>query len=420
MIRPAVVAISISMASFASAGPVASPYTSYFAFGDSLSQDDKLTQLAPPSLEGRFSSGRVWTEYLADVFTAAGKQTANFALGGATAGNANTTNYEGFFPAPRTPAQDAQLAQLQALSTFDGQVQVASATVPDPGTNPLVSVLFGANDIFQKLPGVFADAVSTTNVGDIPARLTTGINTLANNTVASIVGGITQLNANNSAYDDFLVVNLPDISMTPAFGPWGIGVATQQLAALQASIPPGTTPSPELAAQIAAAEAQLTFLTFAPSALNPALPDSLAGAASLAFNAALEMAIADLDDSLHVSIFKQDEFLEEFAATSLLNGKNIFEPCTPSFTTDTGISCVYETDPDGNIIGLDPENAENFFFGDSVHPAGFVQEEFGQRVIASLDAQLPAPVPLPAGLPLILLGLGSLAIVAKRKVSRQA
>ncbi|WP_187428224.1 hypothetical protein ROLI_003680 [Roseobacter fucihabitans] len=413
MIRSIIIAVSLSTASLASAGTLPNPFTSYFAFGDSLSQDDKLPQLAPPSLEGRFSSGRVWTEYLADVFTAAGKQTGNFALGGATAGSANTTEYAEFFPSPRTPEQDAELAQLQALSTFDGQVQVSTAAVPEPGTNPLVSVLFGANDIFQKLPDVFANAVSTSNPADIPGRLVTGINELADDTARNIVDGITKLNSGNSAYDDFLVVNLPDLSLTPAFGPWGIAAASQQLAALQGSIPPGTTPPPETAAAIEALLGQLAFLTFAPSALDPALPNTLAGTASLAFNAALETAISQLDDSLNVTIFKQDEFLEEFIITSLGNGKNVFEPCTPSFTTNTGISCVFEKDQDGNIIGLNPENAENFFFGDSVHPAGFVQEEFGRRVIAALDGQLPAPVPLPAGLPLLALGIGLFGIIAR-------
>ncbi|WP_299400945.1 SGNH/GDSL hydrolase family protein [uncultured Roseobacter sp.] len=410
MIRTLVIAIGLSTASVASADPGLEAFTSYYAFGDSLSQDDKLPQLTPPSLDGRFSSGRVWTEYLADVFNDAGKDTRNFALGGATAGAENTTPYEGFFPAPRTPAQDAQLAQLRAISTFDGQVQVAQATVPDPGDNPLVSVLFGANDIFQKLPNVVAEALNTSDPLEIPGRVAAGIGALASETVGSIVSGINKLHAGNDAFDDFLVVNLADISKTPAFGAWGIGAAQAELDALITAGAPLD--------DIRAAALQLEFLSADPS---------FAKLASLAFNETLAAALAGvapgietLDEDIQISVFDQAAFLEDFIATSALNGINVSEPCTPSFTANAGISCVYVTDDAGNIIGLDLPQAENFFFGDSVHPTGFVQEEFGRRVIASLEGQMPAPVPLPAGLPLLVAGLGAFGLIARRKTKRAA
>ncbi|MEP5760726.1 MAG: SGNH/GDSL hydrolase family protein [Litoreibacter sp.] len=177
----------------ASARSVTDIYTSYYAFGDSLTDDGKLGALEAPSLEGRFSNGRVYAEFIADEFANAGLDTGNLALGGATAGDTN-------------------LLSTEALATFGGQVDVFQGSFlsgaplpiqvlptltfglepPVPGENPLVSVLFGANDIFQGgNPFEAADAVAD-NIRDL----------------ASTPGG---------AFDDFLVLNLPSFANIPAF-----------------------------------------------------------------------------------------------------------------------------------------------------------------------------------------------------------
>ena len=55
--------------------------TGLIVLGDSLSDDGKLEGLlAPPSFEGRFSNGRVFTELLADDFKSARQTTLNLAI----------------------------------------------------------------------------------------------------------------------------------------------------------------------------------------------------------------------------------------------------------------------------------------------------------------------------------------------------
>ncbi|WP_299850756.1 SGNH/GDSL hydrolase family protein [uncultured Roseovarius sp.] len=186
-------AIACSLTTAVQAASFTDVYTSFYSFGDSLSDDGKFTQLDPPSFGGRFSNGLVWAEHIEDQFVAARRDTGNLALGGATAGDVNLR--------PSGP-----------LSTFKGQVAVfanslrtglglptrvlpsveVKSTGPQPGANPLLSVWFGANDIFQGFnPISAADAVAD---------------------------GIRLLNSiDKNVFDDFLVVALPDLGKTPAF-----------------------------------------------------------------------------------------------------------------------------------------------------------------------------------------------------------
>ena len=200
----AIAGLMIGLSGPAMASPVTDVFTSYYAFGDSLSDDGKLGALYPPSLDGRFSNGRVWTEYVADAFAAAGRDTGNLALGGATAGDVN-------------------LKPLAPLSTFKGQINTFldsmangfglptklapapqyAATPPNPGANPLVSVMFGANDIFQNFSPVAAAHAVTDNIRYL----------------ATATGGV---------FNDFLLAGLPDLGKTPAF----MGSADATLAAL--------------------------------------------------------------------------------------------------------------------------------------------------------------------------------------------
>jgi phospholipase/lecithinase/hemolysin len=177
----------VGLAMPVSARTLTDDFSSYYAFGDSLTDDGKLGVLGAPSLDGRFSNGPTYAEFIADIFTAAGKDTGNLAIGGATAGDVN--------PAAFSP-----------LSTFSGQIAAFSGALssgfgPNPGSNPLVSVLFGANDFFQGQDVIAAaDAVAT------------GIRT-----IGTIAG---------QTFNDFLVVSLPDIGGTPAFAGAGAPVAT--------------------------------------------------------------------------------------------------------------------------------------------------------------------------------------------------
>jgi phospholipase/lecithinase/hemolysin len=189
LIGAAIVAVSFGSAAFAST--ITDTFTSYYAFGDSLTDNGKLGALDPPSLEGRFSNGPVYAEYIADLFVDAGLDTGNIALGGARAGGSVN------LAAPLSTFS-GQIATF-ASSLFGGfglptkllpTVELASAA-PIPGSRSLVSVLFGANDIFGGLdPAGAADAVAS---------------------------GIRSIGALGSQFNDFLVLSLPDIGKTPAF-----------------------------------------------------------------------------------------------------------------------------------------------------------------------------------------------------------
>ena len=195
-------AIAVGLAGSAHAASFTDAFTSFYSFGDSLSDDGKFGQLDPPSLGGRFSNGLVWAEHIEDQFIAAGRDTGNLALGGAVAGNINLNST---VPLATFAGQVATFAN--SLQTGIGlptrvlpSVQV-KPNGPNPGANPLLSVWFGANDIFQGFnPILAADAVAN---------------------------GIRALNAINTAvFDDFLVVALPDLGKTPAFAGAGAADAT--------------------------------------------------------------------------------------------------------------------------------------------------------------------------------------------------
>lgn len=183
------------MALPASATSITDRYTSFYVFGDSLSDDGKFTQLpaTPPSVGGRFSNGEVWAEHIADDFEAAGRDTGNLAVGGATAGDGGT---------------------LTPLSNFNGQIDAFLGSIfgntplperlapaptfgdapPNPGENPLVAVWLGANDLFAS----FAEA----DIVAAAKAVTDGITRLATSPLGN--------------FDDFLVANLPDLGATPA------------------------------------------------------------------------------------------------------------------------------------------------------------------------------------------------------------
>ena len=177
------------------AGTVGDRFSSYYAFGDSLTDDGKFGALFPPSLGGRFSDGITYAEVVENAYIANGADTGNLALGGAVAGDTNNS-------------------PLGPLGTFGGQIaafanslvntvglptaadfSTAQADAPTPGDNPLISVLFGGNDFFQGFDmEAAADSVAE------------GIREIAN--LGDTLG---------IAFDDFLVASLPDIGATPAF-----------------------------------------------------------------------------------------------------------------------------------------------------------------------------------------------------------
>jgi phospholipase/lecithinase/hemolysin len=171
-----------------------------FVFGDSLSDPGNLsaatggTNPPAPYFQGRFSNGPVWTEYLAQSIgrnvrpfwqtqvpapgaTAFG-QGINFAFGGARTdalGNANGV------ATAAIPGVAAQVGFFNALRAVPGNTINSDA---------LFIVRAGANDFFS---GVTNPVVSATNL---------------RNTVTTLAS----YGARN-----FLIVDLPDVGLTPAF-----------------------------------------------------------------------------------------------------------------------------------------------------------------------------------------------------------
>lgn len=136
----AVVAASMVVALPVTAAPWNTTFTSYYAFGDSLTDDGKYGALFPPSFGGRFTNGLTYAEMLAQDFAVS----ENYALGGATAGPVNTN-------APYGTSNTPPFEDLNKFATLADQVNefVSGLDLTAAGSNPLVSILMGSNDIFQ-------------------------------------------------------------------------------------------------------------------------------------------------------------------------------------------------------------------------------------------------------------------------------
>lgn len=184
----------------AQASPVTDAFTSFWALGDSLTDNGNLPLAAfaagrpdapisaaqgqaayyAPADAPRFSNGPTFAEYIAAEFEAAGRTTGNLAFGGAEA--AEPAN-----PADPTPGLAQQRQQLAAVSASFG-------------SRPLVSILMGANDIFAGLAS--ADPVT---------------NALTAATLAADAVAQTALFLGTRGVGDVLIANLPDLGATPAF-----------------------------------------------------------------------------------------------------------------------------------------------------------------------------------------------------------
>ena len=199
-------AAALAVAAFGAATSTAQAqtYNRLVVFGDSLSDNGNLTvpfggvgAPPPPYFQGRFSNGPVFTELLG--FTAVRGATPgasvsgsiNYAYGGARTDN-TVLNF-GISP-PTVPGMRTQLTTYtNAGGTF--------------GANDLVSVLGGANNIFQAFPGAAAS----------PATAQSTMQTVAlsaANDINFIVNTIAQAGAGT-----ILVSNLPRLGITPQFAP---------------------------------------------------------------------------------------------------------------------------------------------------------------------------------------------------------
>ncbi len=172
--------------------PAPRTYSSYFFFGDSLTDMGNLYAVAqqppPPYYNGRFSNGPTYAEYLvaglqASVTAAPTvKANLNFAFAGATA----TSAYAG----PTTPA------------TLPQEISMFQARGITPGANDLFVVWAGANDVLNYLGGTATPSGA-------------GANAAASASVTQVTGSVQTLAGLGAK--NFIVMTLPDISQTARF-----------------------------------------------------------------------------------------------------------------------------------------------------------------------------------------------------------
>nr|WP_316628673.1 autotransporter domain-containing protein [uncultured Brevundimonas sp.] len=186
----AVAALALAACAFAGSAS-AQTYNRLVVFGDSLSDNGNLYLISggtqppsPPYYQGRFSSGRTFVELL-------GFNAANF--NGSVAGSINYA-----FGGSRTDASTGvPFGMLNQLSRYTAAGGRFSAT-------DLVSVLGGANDIFQGLPAAGASASPVAAITPVVTGAAANVNTLVNSVAGAGAGTI-------------LVTNLPKLSLTPQF-----------------------------------------------------------------------------------------------------------------------------------------------------------------------------------------------------------
>ena len=206
----ALAALTIAAAGAMASAASAQSYSRLVVFGDSLSDNGNLyaatgnTQPAsPPYFQGRFSNGPVFTELLgfnAGRSAAGAPRTGsiNYAYGGAR------TDSSAFPPGMRN--------QLLQYTSGGGTF----------GANDLVSVLGGANNIFQAVPAAGASANPTGAIQPVALSAAADINFIVNSVAGAGAGTI-------------LVSNLPNLALTPQFnqGPGAPAAALADYAGTQ-------------------------------------------------------------------------------------------------------------------------------------------------------------------------------------------
>jgi phospholipase/lecithinase/hemolysin len=167
--------------------PPGSPYSTIYAFGDSLSDagnDYKLSggivPVSPPYSDGRFSNGPVWVQ---DLATGMGLPAPTPSLDGG-----NDFAYGGAYTGT-VPGHTANPSDL------DYQLTQFQAEDPHPDAGALYTVWIGSNDVISFLGPGHDDYA--------------GVNAAVNNEM-NFISGIVGDGARN-----ILVANVPDIGKTP-------------------------------------------------------------------------------------------------------------------------------------------------------------------------------------------------------------
>jgi len=288
----------------------ATGFTSFWALGDSLTDDGNLfaatggTTPAPPYFDGRFSNGPVWAEHVSTDFEARGLGAENFAFGGATVG-----------PNPAVP-------------NLGGQIQnFALGSQGRLGARPVASLWFGANDV---IAGV--DAGAARAFGRAAAN--------------GVAAGALELAA--LGVEDVVIFNLPALDRTPFFDLFG---------------------TPEAAER--------------------------ARRGTLAFNRTLDVRIHELRGT-GLNVIEIDMY-------GLFNA--LLDDPTQFGVLDATNPCYV---PDAFYCGEPAAQALAFF--DPVHPNSVIHSAIADVVRGEV-----APVPVPAPVLLLLVGMFALGAVARRR-----
>lgn len=188
----------------------AQSYSRLVVFGDSLSDNGNLyaatgntTPTSPPYFQGRFSNGPVFTELL-------GFNAGRFAAGASVTGSINYA-----FGGARTDSQVSPPGMRNQLLAYTG----AGGTF---GANDLVSVLGGANNIFQAIPAASVSPNPTGAIQPTALAAAADINFIVNTIAGAGAGTI-------------LVSNLPNLALTPQFnqGPFAAAAPLADFAGTQ-------------------------------------------------------------------------------------------------------------------------------------------------------------------------------------------
>lgn len=188
----ALAALTVAAAGAVASAASAQSYGRLIVFGDSLSDNGNLyaatfnTQpTSPPYFQGRFSNGAVFTELL------------GFNAGRSAAGASVTGSINYAYGGARTDSSAFPPGMRNQLLAYTG----AGGTF---GANDLVSILGGANNIFQGLPAAGASPNPTGAIAPVISAAAADMTFLVNSIAAAGAGTI-------------LVGNIPSLGNAPAF-----------------------------------------------------------------------------------------------------------------------------------------------------------------------------------------------------------
>ncbi|WP_332639118.1 autotransporter domain-containing protein [Brevundimonas sp.] len=204
----ALAALTVAAAGAMASAASAQTYSRLVVFGDSLSDNGNLYAISgqptsPPYFQGRFSNGPVFTELL------------GFSAGRFTAGAPVTGSVNYAFGGARTDSSASPPGMRNQLLAYTG----AGGTF---GANDLVSILGGANNIFQAVPAAAGSPNPAGAIQPVALAAAADINFIVNSVATAGAGTI-------------LITNLPNLALTPQFnqGPFAAAAPLADYAGTQ-------------------------------------------------------------------------------------------------------------------------------------------------------------------------------------------